>query len=305
MRGLPPHRGTTVAEGPWPGNATSDVLAVTEAPRQDVFAAMLDSVRRLRIGARDPGGGPRTLPYFDRRGFPMDGKHRAARRALIRQRALTTTVVAAVVAAPALALWAAYRHAPQTGEAQGVNPVSASDLAGADTYAYDKARDSGAVAPARRGHGSGAMRAAPAPAATTPAADRKAHPAASGSAAPSASTTAGAPKAAEPGRIKVTAVQQGTMTLLTIAGEGGSPVRWTASTTASWLRFSIGSGEVRPGESVTVTVTVDHASEPPGPWHARVVFGSSGQATTIEGQGPTAPPTLPADPTPPPAPRAF
>ncbi|MDC7337580.1 hypothetical protein PQR15_15100 [Streptomyces lydicus] len=45
-------------------------------------------------------------------GAPTD---RAARRRRLRARALTTTVVATVVAAPVLALWAAYRGAPATG----------------------------------------------------------------------------------------------------------------------------------------------------------------------------------------------
>ncbi len=42
----------------------------------------------------------------------MDPKDRAARRDRLRARAVTTTVVATVVAAPVLALWAAYRGTP-------------------------------------------------------------------------------------------------------------------------------------------------------------------------------------------------
>ncbi|GAA3298649.1 hypothetical protein GCM10020295_34750 [Streptomyces cinereospinus] len=62
-----------------------------------------------------------TAPRFDRRGFPMGPKDRAARRARLRARAVTTTVVATVVAAPVLALWSAYRGGPgdEGGDGRG------------------------------------------------------------------------------------------------------------------------------------------------------------------------------------------
>lgn len=73
--------------------------------------------RHAALGGRRRGGRPG--PRFDRTGFPMDPKDRAARRDRLRARAVTTTVVATVVAAPVLALWAAYRAAPATGEPVG------------------------------------------------------------------------------------------------------------------------------------------------------------------------------------------
>ena len=88
--------------GRWPGGAVTPGRAARPggAPR--------GPARRAGAPPRARGAAPR----FDRRGFPMDPKDRAARRDRLRARAVTTTVVATVVAAPVLALWAAYRGAP-------------------------------------------------------------------------------------------------------------------------------------------------------------------------------------------------
>lgn len=108
-----------VATGPWPGLATTAataVLSTVEAPRSAAYAALLHAMR---------GGVGRTRqgsPRFDRHGFPMDLKERMARRARMRHRAVTSTVVAAVVAAPVLALWAAYHGAPLAPEHKGKVP---------------------------------------------------------------------------------------------------------------------------------------------------------------------------------------
>jgi hypothetical protein len=54
---------------------------------------------------------------------------------------------------------------------------------------------------------------------------------------------------------------------------------------------------LRPGDSTTITVAVDHASEPPGPWTARITFAPSGSLVTLQGTGrPAGPPS--AEPTP-------
>ena len=50
--------------------------------------------------------------------LPVDPKDRVARRDRLRARAVTTTVVATVVAAPVFALWAAYRGAPPSARAR-------------------------------------------------------------------------------------------------------------------------------------------------------------------------------------------
>ena len=283
-----------VAAGPWPGTATPAVLAVLEAPRQAAYGAMQHSLRAMR------GGGPRPVPHFDRRGFPVDGKDRAARRALIRHRAVTTTVVAAVVAAPALALWAAYRSAPHTGESQDATTVSATEASGGDGYTYQKAGSTGRLAD---GHadkdGTGGPSALPGDPAASPSgtAGASSAPGTPGSPSPSASSGSGSPSA---GRLTVSAQPTGTGTLMTLTNEGGTPIHWTASTGAPWLQLSLAAGQLRPGESVAVRVTVNHQAEPVGPWRGRIVFEPSGATVTIEGQGqqPSPPPSATTTPTP-------
>ncbi|MGW6512240.1 RNA polymerase sigma factor, partial [Streptomyces niveus] len=120
------------AAGPWPGSAASAraarpgapspaasspaLLPLVEAPRAAAYGAMTNTPRSRA-----------TTPRFGRDGFPMDPKDRAARRDRLRARAVTTTVVATVVAAPVLALWAAYRGAPPAGEGHDGTSVSAGD----------------------------------------------------------------------------------------------------------------------------------------------------------------------------------
>ena len=266
------------APGPWPGTATPAVLTVVEAPLPAVLAAVLRSRHAVRSGAH------RALPAFDRRGFPLDGKDRAARRAMIRHRAVTTTVVAAVVAAPVLALWAAYGHPPQSAGRPGVHSVSAPDADGRDSYAY---RRTGHAKGARPGNAA-ARRPAGASSSPSPSAgaDRSSGP---GSPPPSgAPPDRSAPPA--PGRISVTAVRRAGLTVITLTCGGGAAVRWSAAADVAWLRPSAASGTLRPGESVEVTVAVDHAAEPAGPWSGHVVVGPAGTTVTVQGQGATPPP---------------
>ncbi|MCC3779957.1 RNA polymerase sigma factor, partial [Streptomyces sp. UNOB3_S3] len=116
-----------VAGEPWPGTAASPAAAlpVLRAPRAAAHAAM-----RGALDARPPrrraSAQRAATPRFDRGGFPLTPKDRAARRSRLRSRAVTTTVVATVVAAPILALWAAYRGTP-LGEGTGAAPVSATE----------------------------------------------------------------------------------------------------------------------------------------------------------------------------------
>ncbi|TDC10048.1 hypothetical protein E1265_31675, partial [Streptomyces sp. 8K308] len=92
----------------WPGTSPGG------AGRLTVLAAPLTAVRAARLAihrARAQHG-----PRYDRFGFPVEERDRAARRERLRGRAVTTTVVATVLAAPVLALWAAYRSAPVIGD---------------------------------------------------------------------------------------------------------------------------------------------------------------------------------------------
>jgi DNA-directed RNA polymerase specialized sigma24 family protein len=301
-----------VAEGPWPGAAESSgavagatgVLALIEAPRSAACAALLHA---MEAGT---GRSKEATPRFDRRGFPMDLRDRAARRAQLRHRAVTTTVVAAVVAAPVLALWAAYRAAPLGDDDHGGGRASASEPDG--PYAYENAGSS------RRDRSGAAPRPTTTGSATLP----------SGSASPPTSATPSATAVAVDGgssasglTVSVRSVPGATLVTLT-AGEAG-PVRWTATADAPWLRLSSSRGTLGPGQSVTISVTVSSEEAPPGSWTARISFSPGGAAVVLRGSStrsvppptsssptgepptssppPTSPPPTSSSPTPPPS----
>ncbi|WP_204357710.1 sigma-70 family RNA polymerase sigma factor [Streptomyces sp. ICC1] len=264
------------AGGPWPGSGGIDTAALplVPAPRTAVRAAM------VRSGSRR-GGGPG--PRFDRTGFPMDPKDRAARRDRLRARAVTTTVVATVVAAPVLALWAAYRGAPSTGESVGTGStrISASDAQlpprtdGRPLTAYENAGNAAAVTD---GPGFAPPSAGP---------DVSVEVISSG--APSA--TPSGPGA--PGRLTATAASRGSTTLLTLTASGGAPVDWRLWSDAPWLRASLTSGRLSPGESVTLRIAVDSEAQPVGAWSARVGVDPAGAVISIRGRGRPAPTPTP------------
>ncbi|WP_408055948.1 BACON domain-containing protein [Streptomyces blattellae] len=254
--------------GRWPGaNAATAELPVLEAPRAELHLAMAHGPR-ARIAA----------PRFDRRGFPMDPKDRAARRDRLRARALTTTVVATVVAAPVLALWAAYRGTPDA-EAQESSPASASEAHGPGSLdgetaggGYEHTGNATAGPGTRFAEGG----------------------------RPDVSveviSVGGAPvKGAA--HLKVTAANSGDTTLLTLTASGSAPVRWSATTAAPWLYPSRSAGTLAPGESLTIKVYVDHLREPSGYWSARVAISPAGAVVSIEGYG-TAPTPSHPDPGP-------
>ncbi|MEU8779246.1 hypothetical protein [Streptomyces sp. NPDC048606] len=282
------------ARAPWPGSAgVTAALPLVPAPRRAVHAAMLRSGRR-RSG--------RPVPRFDRTGFPLAAKDRAARRDRIRARAVTTTVVATVIAAPVIALWAAYRGAPVTGEPVGAEGtrISAGEsqippppAGGLPLTAYENLGNTA--------HTTGEPAFAP------------------GSAAPDVSVeviSSGPPVTPEPGspgapgRLTVAATGQGSVTLLTLSAAGGAPVDWRLWSDAPWLRASRTAGTLAPGESVTLRITVDVAAQPVGAWSARVGVDPGGAVIAIQGRGRPAPPAEPtptrtpptAEPTPEPTP---
>ncbi|WP_405806952.1 hypothetical protein OG729_17390 [Streptomyces sp. NBC_00210] len=267
------------AGGPWPGSAvTPAALPLVEAPRAAVYGAM-EQVPRARAGA----------PRFGRDGFPLDPKDHAARRGRLRARALTTTVVATVVAAPVLALWAAYRGAPLTGEGHDGASVIASEADGprgmhGEPYDYyENAGNAQAEPDSRFTAGSRSP-------------DVSVEVISVGTSTPSSR----AGRASGPGRLTVEAQPSGDTTRITLTASGGSSVRWSAWTDAAWLYMSHTSGTLRPGESVTIYVTVDRAREPAGAWSARVGVDPSGAVVEIDGFGatPSDPAPTPSDPTP-------
>ncbi|MFF6913977.1 hypothetical protein [Streptomyces sp. NPDC012466] len=260
--------------GRWPGTSVTPAeLPVLPAPRAALHIAMAHHPRSV-------------TPRFDRRGFPMDPKDHAARRDRLRARAVTTTVVATVVAAPVLALWAAYRGTP-VGE--GHDGRSASAREADDPFGLDGEMAGGGY----ENTGNASTRPGP-----RFGKDGKADVSVE---------VIGVAGAGRKTTLEVTADNSGDTTLVTLTATGPAPVRWSASTGAPWLYLSQSSGTLRPGESVTIKVYVDHLREPAGPWQARVAVAPVGAVVRIEGYG-TAPspsgpgpdprPTGPSDPGP-------
>ncbi|MGW5635464.1 BACON domain-containing protein [Streptomyces sp. NPDC003832] len=249
--------------GRWPGaSVTPAELPVLEAPRAALHVAM-------GHGSRARG----TAPRFDRRGFPMDPKDRAARRDRLRARAVTTTVVATVVAAPVLALWAAYRGTP-VGEGAGDRSASASEANGPGALdgetaggGYENAGNS-TTRPGRTG--------------------RHAEPHVT---VEVVSVNGAGKKGAA--QLDVTASTRGDTTLITLTARGDTPVRWSAATGAAWLYLSRSSGTLDPGETLTIKVYVDALREPAGHWTARVAVAPAGAVVRIEGYGSAPGPTDP------------
>ncbi|MFD7389997.1 hypothetical protein ACFV46_16170 [Streptomyces sp. NPDC059852] len=256
--------------GRWPGAAVTPAeLPILPAPRAALHRALAHSPRAR--GA--------VSPRFDRRGFPMDPKDRAARRDRLRARAVTTTVVATVVAAPVLALWAAYRGTPTGESADGHSATAgaahgpgALDGQGADG-GYENA---GNASPRQDDRFAG----------------RDDDPDVSVEVVSVGGT--GGKSAA---RLEVSASTSGDTTLVTLRATGRAPVRWSASTSAPWLYLSRSSGTLAPGESATVKVFVDHLREPSGFWSGRLAISPAGTLVTIQGYGTAPTPSDPGRPT--------
>ncbi|MFB1043497.1 sigma-70 family RNA polymerase sigma factor [Streptomyces chrestomyceticus] len=278
------------AHGPWPGTAPLDhgALPLVTAPRTAVRTAMAaargsrsgraegvaGAGAPVRSGRAGRTGGANGSPRYDRRGFPVRPKDPAARRRRLRTRAVTTTVIATVLAAPVLALWAAYRNAPQTGESEGPS-VSAGDP-GSGPYDGRPYENAGSARTPTAPHllSTSNWPAGPDVSVQVVGADgtllRPGEPDRSGTG---------------PGRLTVTAAPRGGVTAVTLTASGGEPVHWSARTGAPWLRLSATAGVLRPGESSTLLVSVDHGREPDGYWNARVTLAPGGTTVTLEGWG--------------------
>ncbi|MFE6412885.1 hypothetical protein ACFVOR_38790 [Streptomyces sp. NPDC057837] len=262
--------------GRWPGTSVTPAeLPVLPAPRAALHVAMAHHPR-----ARS------AAPRFDRRGFPIDPKDHAARRDRLRARAVTTTVVATVVAAPVIALWAAYRGTP-VGE--GEDGRSASAREADDPFALDGEMAGGGY----ENTGNAGTRPGP-----RFGKDGKADVSVE---------VIGVAGAGRGTALEVTADNSGDTTLITLTATGGTPVRWSATTGAHWLYLSQSSGTLAPGRSLTIKVYVDHLREPAGPWHAQVAVAPVGAVVHIEGYGsapsPSGPGPRPSSPAEPPSTR--
>ncbi|MCX2927821.1 BACON domain-containing protein [Streptomyces sp. NEAU-W12] len=263
--------------GRWPGNCvTPDALPVLPAPGAALRTALAHHPRARR-----------GVPRFDRRGFPMDPKDRVARRDRLRARAVTTTVVATVVAAPVLALYAAHRSTP-VGEARDGRSASAREddspvrLDGPGGYENTGNAGTRPRGPFGRDGKSG----------------RSGENRGNGRADVSVEVVGVAGVGHQGASVLVvTAGHGGDTTLITLTA-GAAPVHWSASAGAPWLYLSQSSGTLRAGQSLTVRVHVDQLREPSGRWSARVAFSPTGAVVTIDGHGDASGPSFPDPPLP-------
>ncbi|MFD7662771.1 sigma-70 family RNA polymerase sigma factor [Streptomyces sp. NPDC059788] len=278
------------AHGPWPGTAPLDhgPLPLVGAPRTAVHTAMsaaqgsrsgraegvAGAGASARSGRTGRSGGANGSPRYDRRGFPVRPKDPTARRRRRRTRAVTTTVIATVLAAPVLALWAAYRGAPLTGESEGPAVTAGeSDAAPFDDRSYENASaERTPTAP----HLTSANVWPDVPAVSVQVVGADGAPLRPGE--PDRSGTG-------PGRLTVAAEPRDGGTAVTLTASGGAPVHWSARAGAPWLRLSTAAGMLWPGETVTLLVSVDHGREPDGYWNARVTLAPGGTTVTLEGWG--------------------
>ncbi|GAA2295230.1 sigma-70 family RNA polymerase sigma factor [Streptomyces caniferus] len=287
------------APGTWPGTApvARGSLPLVAAPREAVLGA-LAAARRAKSGRAEGvagagrggrNGGANGSPRYDRSGFPVGPPtDRVARRRRLRGRALTTTVVATVVAAPVLALWAAYHGGPATDEAADASPsVTASDT------------EPGGRLGGRPYENAGNARTTPDPGFRAGAGGPDVSvEVISADGTPQRPGGPGGRAESGPGRLTVAAQPSGRTTVITLSASGGAPVRWRASAGAAWLQLSHTAGTLRPGETTTITVDIDHDREPAGRWRARIAIEPGGTAVTMEGHGVTGPAPGPQRPTP-------
>ncbi|MFD8083815.1 hypothetical protein ACFV4F_19175 [Kitasatospora sp. NPDC059722] len=275
---------------------------------------------------------------FDQSGFPRHRAPDAGRGLAVRRRVVTTGVLAAVLAAPVVALWAGHRGGGGPGATAAVSSVRVDEAGrqaeqrpagagGAGVTTSGAGSVGGTGVPGVELAGAGATGAETffpgfrgpvlqGPAVPVP--GRGATPLGSpaliatpatavGPAAGSGwAAGGGADRPAPVGLLTVEAGEYGNRTVLTLTNSGGSEIRWHAVVDAAWLRLSRDSGTLEPGQRITVIVTVDDGLAPTTHWTARIALPPSEAVVTLEGgpqdHGGSAPPS--ASPTPTAAPTA-
>ncbi|MFG2824291.1 hypothetical protein ACGFX4_33285 [Kitasatospora sp. NPDC048365] len=273
------------------------------------FLAGAAAARRAAAPVPPGEAGPR----FDQRGFPRHRAPSTGRAAVVRQRMVTTGVLAAVLTAPVVALWAAHRDGDGPATAA---PVSSVRVDSAPTPAADHPAEPVPVtdptppADAVQLVGAAVDAETSLPAVQGPLVPVPSHGTRALS-SPALSPVHAAPDApapqapaAAPGQLTVEAGEYGNRTVITLTNSGGSPIAWHAVLDVDWLRLSRDSGTLTPGQRITVTVTVDETRAPESHWTARIALPPSQAVVTLEGGpvhrgGQTPPPT---DPTPDPTP---
>ncbi|MEV7025962.1 sigma-70 family RNA polymerase sigma factor, partial [Kitasatospora sp. NPDC093558] len=288
--------------------------------------------------ARGPGAEAAVEPglRFDQSGFPRHRAPDAGRGLAVRRRVVTTGVLAAVLAAPVVALWAGHRGGGGPGATAAVSSVRV-DEAGRQAEERPSGAGAGGVGVTTAGTGSAGVVGVPgmelagagAMAAETllptfrgpllqgpavPVPGRGATPLGSPTliAAPAAPVGSGwaaggggADRPAPTGLLTVEAGEYGSRTVLTLTNSGATDIRWHAVVDAAWLRLSRDSGTLEPGRRITVIVTVDDDLAPAEHWTARIALPPSEAVVTLEGgpqnrggsASPTASPTPTAAPT--------
>lgn len=271
---------------------------------------------------------------FDHVGFPRHRLPDAGRGLAVRRRVVTTGVLAAVLAAPVVALWAGHRGGDGSGTAAAVSSVRVDEAgrveaqrppeagAGAGAGSAEGTVGAGSGVPGVPGMelagaaGRGAETLLPGfprlilqgPVVPVPA--RGATPLGSPTlvAAPapavgraSVGGAGAAPGQTDPapaGLLTVEAGEYGSRTVLTLTNSGATEIRWHAVVDSSWLRLSRDAGTLAPGQRITVIVTVDEDLAPATHWTARIALPPSQAVVTLEGgphnRGGSA--TVPADP---------
>ncbi|WP_369183787.1 hypothetical protein [Streptomyces sp. Y1] len=292
------------AEGP----AGLSGLALLTAPAAEV--AFPPVAGGPATGARGVEPGLR----FDQGGFPRHRAPDAGRGLAVRRRVVTTGVLAAVLAAPVVALWAGHRGGDGAGAAASVSAVRV-DEGGrpGGQRPQSGAADAGGAGAGRPGSGVPGLELAGAgpggggvggaetllpgfprlsfqgPAVPVPA--RGATPLGSPTlvAAPAplaqqaSAPGGGADDPAAGGLLTVEAGEYGSRTVLTLTNSGATEIRWRAVTDAGWLRLSRDSGTLAPGQRITVIVTVDEDLAPDTHWTARIALPPSQAVVTLEG----------------------
>ncbi|MFJ6770450.1 hypothetical protein ACIQOV_05635, partial [Kitasatospora sp. NPDC091257] len=309
--------GTAAVTGAVTGAATARAAAV-RAAAAPATAARVAAARVAEPGLR-----------FDQSGFPRHRAPDAGRGLAVRRRVVTTGVLAAVLAAPVIALWAGHRGGGGSGSAASVSAVRV-DGAGRPAGqgprpAVDGPTGSGAPGmPGLELAGAGVGMVAdgagvdgaetllpgfprltfqgsviPVPAHGATPLDSPALVAAPAPSVDRASAT-GTGEPAPAGLLTVEAGEYGSRTILTLTNSGTTEIRWHAVTEAGWLRLSRDSGTLAPGQRITVIVTVDEDQAPTAHWTARIALPPSQAVVTLEGgphnRGGSA--SSPADPSP-------
>ncbi|WP_327678252.1 BACON domain-containing protein [Kitasatospora sp. NBC_00458] len=278
---------------------------------------------RGTAGRRAGGPAPVTEPAlrFDQGGFPRHRAPDTGRGPTVRRRVVTTGVLAAVLAAPVVALWAGHRGGdgagaaavssvrveedgradprrpagppgrpgqadgaaggPGTAGVPAVPAVAGMELAGAGPLSAETLLP-GIQGPLIPVPGHGAT---PLGSPTLVAAPAPATgPATAAGPAPDRSGSAApAPAPAPVGLLTVDAGEYGNRTVLTLTNSGGTEIRWHADVDAAWLRLSRDAGTLAPGQRITVIVTVDESLAPGTRWTARIALPPSQAVVTLEG----------------------